>query len=177
MYQTGIVVVAVVVTLRSAMLLLHVLTYMSILHLRTSCCLLVYPCAHPPRFGAVVRQGAESPLDTSCWQKEQKQASLNVNGDVCKNLMLQKCHNTSVSQEWLGWAPTSEVAWPISAECQKCRTLELFISCRGAGSLHLLTQVSVSLLKLALSVPVSCVDYSNYLWYITKETFEKWLSV
>lgn len=57
------------------LLLFNALTYRSILHLRTSCCLLVYPWGWPSHSAAVVPHREESPVDNSCWLKETNQGS------------------------------------------------------------------------------------------------------
>lgn len=69
-------------------LLLHDLTYMSNLYLHKSCCLLVYPCGQVLRFGAAIQRRAESLVEKSCWSKEHNQASLDVNMEIWRNLML-----------------------------------------------------------------------------------------
>lgn len=88
---------------------MHALTYMSILHLHKSCCLLVYPWGRPSQSGAVVPHRAESPVDNSCCLKEQNQGSVVcvcVNaGEKCGRLKEQGYENPkthlSARTEWV----------------------------------------------------------------------------
>lgn len=57
-------------TIWNVTLLLHYLTYMSILHLHKSCCLLVYPFGQSLLFGTAVQQRAELLVKISCWSNQ-----------------------------------------------------------------------------------------------------------